>query len=114
MRRLIILLTILFLFLAIASGFSSRLRNNSNPLIKPKETVKIVTEESVTINVVKQVGPSVVTVSEQIPNQRSQLLSPFSIFDIPSQSLSRPESICFGSEFSDISYDYFISSNSSY
>src|SRR5258708_12118874 len=99
MGRFVIVLTILFLFLAIASGFSYRLRNNSKPLIKPKETVKIVTEESVTINVVKQVGPSVVTVSEQIPNQRSQLLSPFSIFDIPSQSLSRPEPVSIGPEF---------------
>src|SRR5258708_904877 len=110
MRRLIILLTILFLFLAIASGFSSRLRNNSNPLIKPKETVKIVTEESVTINVVKQVGPSVVTVSEQIPNQRSQLLSPFSIFDIPSQSLSRPEAVSIGSGFVVGSDGYIVTS----
>src|SRR5258708_247730 len=110
MRRLIILLTILFLFLAIASGFSSRLRNNSNPLNKPKETVKIVTEESVTINVVKQVGPSVVTVSEQIPNQRSQLLSPFSIFDIPSQSLSRPEAVSIGSGFVVGSDGYIVTS----
>ena len=99
MRRLIILLAILFIFLAVWSKIESRLENKlSNPLIKPSESVKVITEESVTIGVVKEVGPSVVTVSEQNTAQSSQFFGPFSILDIPTQSPSKqPEAVSIGS-----------------
>lgn len=99
MRRLIILLTVLFILLGFWSGVVSYLQNK-NPFIKSQESVKIVSEESVTIDVVKQVGPSVVTVSEQNTAQSSQLLSPFSIFDNPSQTIpTTPQSVSIGSGF---------------
>ncbi len=101
MRRLAVLLIFLFIILGIASILSRRLQNNSlNSLIKPNESVKIVSEESVTINVVKQVGPSVVTVSEQAPAQNSQFLSPFSTFDTPNQLPTQPQqAVSIGSGF---------------
>lgn len=101
MRRLIVLLTLLFFFLALWSGIFSYLqsKNPTNPLIKPRETVKVVSEESVTINVVKEVGPSVVTVSELAPTQSSQV-NPFSLFDIPSQVPSQQtQPVSIGSGF---------------
>lgn len=102
MRRLILLLTILFIFLGFWSGVTSYLQNKNtqNSLIKPQENVKVVSEESVTIDVVKEVGPSVVTVSEQNTLQSSQFLSPFSIFDIPSQTIpTTPQAVSIGSGF---------------
>lgn len=106
-RRLIVLLTGLFLIFLAASAVSN-LSNKKNPLpltIKPNESVEIVTEESVTIDVVKNVGPSVVTVSEQAPSQGS-ILSPFSFFDIPSQQQTQ-EPVSIGSGFI-VSSDGFI------
>lgn len=101
MRRLIILLTILFIFLAVWSTVESRFGNKlPSALIDPRENVKVVTEESVTIDVVKKVGPSVVTVTEQVTTQGSQITSPFSLFDIPSQSpAQQPEAVSIGSGF---------------
>ncbi len=102
MRRLVLLLTILLVFLGFWSGITSYLQNKNpqNPLIKPSESVKVITEESVTIGVVKEVGPSVVTVSEQNTAQSSQLFGPFSILDIPTQSPSQqPEAVSIGSGF---------------
>lgn len=87
MRRLIVLLTLLFVILAAGSVLSSYLQNkNTNSIIKPKESVKVVSEESIVIDIVKNVGPSVVTVSEQSTGSTSQFFDPFSIFGIPSQS----------------------------
>lgn len=101
MRRLIILLTILFIFLAVWSTVESRFGNKlPSALIDPRENVKVVTEESVTIDVVKKVGPSVVTVTEQVTTQGSQITNPFSLFDIPSQSpAQQPEAVSIGSGF---------------
>lgn len=73
MRRLIILVLIL---LVILFGFSavSKLTGglnlpDKNPL-RVDENIKVVNEESVTINAVKKVGPSVVTITEEIPQER--------------------------------------------
>lgn len=53
----------------------------------PSEKVKIVSEESVTIDIVKKVGPSVVTVAENVTPRAGSGSSfgfgPFSIFGIP-------------------------------
>ncbi len=106
MRRLVVLITLLFLALILWTAVSNYLPNSKNPtgIIKPKETVKIVTEESVTINVVKQVGPSVVTVVEQ--SSRISFLTPFSVFEIPTQQI-QPQSVNIGSGFI-VSEDGFI------
>lgn len=96
MRRLIVLLAILFVILGIGLAFTSKNPKNGNPIINPHESVKVVTEESVTINVVKDVGPSVVTVVEQ--SNQAQSLNPFSIFNLPDQT-TQPQSISIGSGF---------------
>lgn len=58
---------------------------NKTELRLPQDGVKVVTEESVVINTVKKVGPSVVTVAEQLPPQASNpfQFGPFSIFGLP-------------------------------
>lgn len=105
MRRLIILLTVLFIVLGVWSSLTSKNSKTGKPIIKPTESVKVVSEESVTIDIVKQVGPSVVTVVEQ--SNRSLSLSPFSIFELPDQRAVQPESVNIGSGFI-VSDDGFI------
>lgn len=99
MRRLIILLTILFVVLGVVSYASQSLLKNPNPsqILKPQETTRVVTEESVTIDIVKKVGPSAVTVVEETTGVQS--FNPFSIFDIPNQQTQQPQSMNIGSGF---------------
>ncbi len=89
MRRLLVLLIILFLILGVWSGVQQYGPHLSDffqklPAVSPTPApVKVVTEESVTINVVKGVGPSVVTVVGEGSAPQSINLGPFSIFNIP-------------------------------
>lgn len=104
MRRLVILLGVLIIILAVFSAagkYVPQLLNNAKfsfpSITTPNQPVKVVTEESVTINAVKSVGPSVVTVSEEAaPSSQSQefQFGPFSFFESPQQSQpSGPQSI---------------------
>lgn len=95
MRKLIVLLTILFIILAVWSSLFDK--SKPNQIVKQRESVKVLTEESVVINVVKEVGPSVVTVAQETP-VRSGILSPFSVFEIPTQTEPQ-ESVSIGSGF---------------
>lgn len=104
MRQLIVLLTGLLLFLGVWSAISPKLQKTGVPIVKTRENLKITSEESVAIDVVKKVGPSVITVVEQ--STRNLSLSPFSIFDLPSAQ-TQPESVNIGSGFI-ISDDGFI------
>jgi serine protease Do len=104
MRKLIILIAILIGLLVIISAgqqyLPSLFQSNSLNLASSggTEQVKVVTEESVTINIVKKYGPSVVTVagteSQQELEKQQQQNSPFGFgfspfFDIsPAPSLS--------------------------
>lgn len=90
MRKLIVLLAVLFVFLGFWSLSASLLEKVQKPtgVVRQKESVRIVSEESVTINVVKEVGPSVVTVSE-VRSQRN--IGPF--------SEPLPQSVSIGSGF---------------
>lgn len=82
MRKLIVLIFILIIFLALYRGIERYFPNISQYLSAnsstqtsslPGEQVKVVSEESVTISAVKKVGPSVVTVSEEAsPLSQSQ------------------------------------------
>lgn len=77
MRKLIALVVILLVILAGTSAiqqyFPSLGRYLSKSVQGPtqKERIKIITEESVTIDIVKKEGPSVVTVAEQLSQQSS-------------------------------------------
>src|SRR3989344_8824736 len=97
MRKLIILVLILVIF-SFACGGVEKYAPSINSVLKkpvilelPSEKVKVVTEESVVINTVKNVGPSVVTVSEIISQQAVSPFdfSPFS-FQIPQQNQQAP------------------------
>lgn len=99
MRKIIVLVTLLLVFFLGWSVFSKYASNGGLlPLkqISPSpssEKVKIVTEESVVVDAVKKVGPSVVTVAEEVgPQALSPLFGfgPFSIFDSPDQQGEQP------------------------
>lgn len=84
-RRLILLIVILFVILGIFGAMqkylpaSFHLPNPSSISTNSSSggTVKVVSEESVTIDTVKKVGPSVVTISETLPQSAAQTQSPF-------------------------------------
>ncbi len=99
MRRLIVLAAILTAVLFGLSAFINYLQKfnlSSVPRITKTEKVKVVSEESIVIDAVKKVGPSVVTVVEQNPGGPSQLsFGPFSVFEPPAQ----PQSQNIGSGF---------------
>jgi serine protease Do len=106
MKRLILVLAALIIFLGIWAEifslfpkFASKLKFSS--IVQPQEKVKVVTEESVTINVVKNVGPSVVTVVEQAAPTQSQTfnIGPFQIFGFPQQQDQTPQAQSIGSGF---------------
>src|SRR5690349_20007 len=92
MRRLLVLLVILLLTLGVISSIQqygphlSDFLKHTPVASQTTQSVKVVTEESVTINVVKNVGPSVVTVVGEGTAPQSIDLGPFSIFNIPQDS----------------------------
>lgn len=92
MRKLIVLVVVLLVLLG---GWSTLyqygpkfLQNVKTPAIPaPQEKVKIVSEESVVIDIVKRVGPSVVTVSEEVTVRSLSPfeLGPFGTFGFPNE-----------------------------
>lgn len=117
MKRLIILVLILLLFLGAWNAvfklwpqIASRIQSSKSNNLSPEKT-KIVTEESVVIEAVKKVGVSVVTVAEEIPQEDSSQFDfgPFSIFGTPEEDQSEePQGI--GSGFI-VSEDGFVVTN---
>jgi len=109
MRRLLVLLIILVIFLTLWSLAATYAPHFSEVFHLPKlgnlnistQGVKVVTEESVTIDAVKNVGPSVVTVVEQTSPQQQESLNvgPFQIFGLPQQGGSSQEPQAIGSGF---------------
>jgi len=106
MRKLIVLLVILIIFLGVWGTVSKYLPkiNNDFNIVTPqqKENVKIVTEESVTVNAVKKIRPSVVTILEEASNNSSENIQfgPFSIFGFPQTQDNQPQGpISIGSGF---------------
>jgi len=83
MRRLIILIVILILILGAASAAQryfpilERFAPAASVLPQGTEKVKVVTEESITIDIVKKAGPSVVTVSGTSTAPQANNGSPF-------------------------------------
>ena len=88
MKKLILLVVILLAFLALWSAaytYIPALKQNVTPN-KTAEVVKVVTEESVVINDVKEIGPSVITVEEETTSAAgspSLNVGPFQIFGLP-------------------------------
>lgn len=98
MRRLVILIVILVAILGLASAAQKYTpsilqfvpRDSNVTLPQGSEKIKIVSEESVTIDIVKKAGPSVVTIAEEQAS-RSNLrpsfdFSPFFGFQFPYQT----------------------------
>ncbi len=86
MKKLIFLILILFALVGISNLSKSSLKLKSFEKPVP-EKVKIVTEESITIDIVKKSSPSVVTVAESASAETGSSskfnFGPFSIFGIP-------------------------------
>lgn len=97
MRRLIGIVALLIILLGIivvGSKYSSRLfpsLGGTNSISKQgTDTINIVSEESVVINVVKKVSASVVTIAVMTPqNTSSSIDDPFSFFGFPVPSSSQ-------------------------
>jgi serine protease Do len=108
MRKLILTVVVLIVILGAWNAavlyfpsFSKFLQNQK--INFPAEKIQIVTEESVTIDTVKKVGPSVVTVEEEISSQKTNngnfSFGPFSIFNFPQQNAQPSEPQGIGSGF---------------
>ncbi len=84
MRKLLILLFLLIAFAFLWQNAVPYLEQKfkTSPIPQSKETVKILKEENLVVDVVKNTGPSVVTIGVEVdPNASSDLESdPFSIF----------------------------------
>ncbi len=99
MRKFLIVLLVLVVVLALWSGITryvphavSLLHPPSFQLGTSNQQVRVVSEESVTIDIVKKTGPSVVTVIARSPvdtqNSQSYNFGPFSLFGLPNQNPS--------------------------
>lgn len=102
MRKLIVLVALLVILFGIwgfvdKSEFQlpSFLKKTQQELKQNDEKVKIVSEESVVIDIVKRVGPSVVTVAEESSGLSNSPfdLGPFSIFGLPEEGEVEPQNI---------------------
>jgi len=106
MKRLVILagvlIALLLGFIYITEKFSINITPKSNTSSISKENVRVLTEESVVIDAVENVGPSVVTILEDKPVQAAipQQIGPFSFFGLEEQTpQADPEPQNIGSGF---------------
>lgn len=110
MKKLIAILFVLIAFLGIWSIGEKYLASIAPKISAPFEKVKVVTEESVVIDVVKNTGPSVITVVEETNLAESQSFNfgPFQIYGLPQNQKLKAQNI--GSGFI-ISSDGLIATN---
>lgn len=109
MRRLILLIVILVVLLGITSsaqkyvpGFQEFLKEKA-PVSLPQETekVRVVDEESNTVTIVKKVGPSVVTIAQEVSadSRELDLFNPYLPFENPGEESIPQEPRSIGSGF---------------
>ena len=91
-RFISVVVLIIVFVVAVGGGvIADRLWGRS---ISPTAATKVVTEQSLVIDVVKKVSPSVVTVSAQIPQQQNTFnFSPFGMMQPNSPSDNTPQDI---------------------
>lgn len=101
MKKLVVALIVLIVFLGLWLIGEKYLPSFSPKISIPTEKVKVVTEESVVIDVVKNMGPSVVTIVEEVqPNKvQSYDVGPFQIFGFQDQTPQKPQAQNIGSGF---------------
>lgn len=104
MRRLVVLIIVLLIVLggiSVGEKYLPKLVSSSQQAVM-QQPVKVVSEESVTISDVKQVGPSVVTIEEQSSSQdsgQSMGMDPFGMFGLSPQDNSQQQPQSIGSGF---------------
>ncbi|MBI2026017.1 MAG: trypsin-like peptidase domain-containing protein [Candidatus Levybacteria bacterium] len=99
---LIALVLILIVWTAFARSFPNIISSLTPPQVQsPLESIKVVGEESVVIDVVKNVGPSVVTVVQIAPAQQrgSIRFGPFGFFEVPDSETNEEQTSNIGSGF---------------
>lgn len=99
---LIFLIVVLIGWVSVSSLLPKYLSNLNPPKsVAPLESIKVVGEESVVIDVVKNVGPSVVTVVQIAPptKQSSFRLGPFGFIEVPDTGGSQEQTSSIGSGF---------------
>ncbi|MBI2594492.1 trypsin-like peptidase domain-containing protein, partial [Candidatus Curtissbacteria bacterium] len=105
MRRLIalaiILILLLFTFSSLGDKFDLKISPKSQEQKVEEDRIKIQREESVVIDTVKKVGPSVITIVEDLPARTGAPFSfgPFSIFGFEGPTTTDPEPRNIGSGF---------------
>lgn len=107
MRKLVLFIAVVLLLLAARSAvekYGPQLRQHLDTVgisapTNGGEKVKVVSEESVVIDVVKKVGPSVVTVAATSQLSEDDLDDPFAFFGFQSPRESSPEPQNIGSGF---------------
>lgn len=105
MRKLIVLIVALVLLLLVFSYIGDRFDLKISPKSEEKKLeeskVRVQSEESVVIDAVKKVGPSVVTIVEDLPaaSQEPFNFGPFSIFGFGEPSIQDPQPRNIGSGF---------------
>ncbi len=95
MKKLVAILLVLTVFLGIWSLGEKYLPSLAPKISAPSEKVKVVTEESVVIDVVKNTGPSVITVVEEVNLAEGQSFNfgPFQIYGLPQYNKPKEQNI---------------------
>lgn len=115
MKKLIVLLIALVLVLVawtvVSKTFPTFFQNLNTPIVQ-NQPLKVLTEESVVIDVVKGVGPSVVTVVEKSTQPQSQNFEfgPFGFFQVSPPAAQKEQTTNIGSGFI-VSQDGLIATN---
>ena len=101
MKKLVVALIVLIAFLGLWLMGEKYLPGFAPKISVPTEKVKVVTEESVVIDVVKNMGPSVVTIVEEVQPSKTQSynVGPFQIFGFQDQTPQKPQAQNIGSGF---------------